>query len=422
MMKRLLPLILALLFTATFVLAAPSISGGGGGGGISGSGTSGQVAYFSGSTTLTGNANLTFNGTTLTSNVGSGSDAIALSTNGARLHLGTGSADYLYSTGASVAVASALIINDQLNERVDSPSSGYWLNIGSTGQVNLLMTAGSPAALDLYYTTTTLHSSSIASDGHYTSSASAGNAAFLASNGGSFYSNATGAPWNAVSVVNDGASAIAFQFDTANALSTSGANLLVLNNNSVPKFTVDYSGAGTFVGGLTWALSVDHVDVGTAANAASAQALPSCSAADSALQYNTSTHAFQCNTGGNIVTFANYCVGAYAGDGNCLGGYVSRFGTEHTLNSYSAICSVGTAGSGGSNTAEEIDLYDLTASSTLTSDSSHFLCQTAAGTPITLTFGAQALTSTHQYVIRQHSKGSCSTGPVDFFCNVNLSP
>lgn len=70
--------------------------------------------------------------------------------------------------------------------------------------------------------------------------------AFYAVNGGAFQSGAF--PFHGLSGEPDGASAIGFQMNTVNALSTAGAVLLSLENNSVQKFVVDLNG-GIIAGG-----------------------------------------------------------------------------------------------------------------------------------------------------------------------------
>lgn len=97
-----------------------------------------------GNLTVNGDAGVVgggYYGSTITSNVASGSNAIALTTNGARIDLGTGTKDYLTSDGFAITLGGTVNISggglNVLSNNIDITGAGYITNSSAGSALKL---------------------------------------------------------------------------------------------------------------------------------------------------------------------------------------------------------------------------------------------------------------------------------------------
>jgi hypothetical protein len=207
---------------------------------------------------------------TILSSVASGSDAFQALT-GARLHLGNGSSDYLYSNGFSLVTcagdlaavssltSSALFAwqNTTLNIAGQSPDSGgavgiilcnhTFLTTPGARLVSIQNGAGGleVANVDLVgrFNSAATGSAFHATVGYFTSDQVVGQTAFYTPYGGNW--NGGPYPCSQITDVASTGTAIASLINTTASLVTPGDKLLVIKNNNVEKFSVDKDGAVT---------------------------------------------------------------------------------------------------------------------------------------------------------------------------------
>jgi hypothetical protein len=143
---------------------------------------------------------------TLTFTTGSGSNALVLST-GARIDMGGGANDYIYSDGTAVAFGGGIVLGGGITQSTGNTA------LSTVTVSNFLVSNG------IFYA----RGNTITDDNNST----------LVMNDG----------------VADGAAAIAFALNSTTSLATAGAKILAIRNNTVEKFAIDKDGKFIFPGG-----------------------------------------------------------------------------------------------------------------------------------------------------------------------------
>lgn len=203
-----------------------------------------------------------------------GADAISLVT-GARLHLGSGTTDYLYSNGTTGTVVAGVLIVDAAARPVvlDGTTIAGYSGMWSTGAARTvsnytIIATDTVTAINNPDTTTgkigfrfgNSEKLSLDKDGHitwplgttYYGTANGhyfGNGNLYSNYGGLYLGFGSGTGGVITTEVGDGASAIALTLNNS-ALAIAGAKLLSSKNNNVEKFFLDKDGLGAFRGGI----------------------------------------------------------------------------------------------------------------------------------------------------------------------------
>jgi hypothetical protein len=323
-----------------------------------------------------------------------------------------------YSVSLAAVALTAVLSSFLASADIPPSGSGGVKGNGALNRVAVwsgFSTLSSSASLTFDGTTLTNAAGNISdTGGFFTCSAGfPAGTCYYAPNGGAFQSG-PGATLHLLSGQTDGASAVGARIGTATAFTTAGTKLAQFTNAGVEKAYVDLNGR------LSFTLSTDTTLLGIA-NGATEATLPSCSAADSVLQYNTSTHAYSCVAqGASISAYSGPCQSGSASSSLCStndlawpGGYISaRTGATISGN---ATCSCLVAGSG---TTYQLQLFD---NGVATGSTATVSCTTAAGTDFAAAFGSVSTTAGHHYTASKHTNCT-TTQPAGCACILQVTP
>lgn len=215
------------------------------------------VATFNGSVSIGGSLAVTgsYAPVSLAPSAASGANAIILNA-GARINL-NGTTDYLYDSGGVAAFNGSVNIGTGStdNVQISGGSTGGTIDTsaGTLGIGNTNATTITLGRAGQIVTVTGTLSSSATATAFEALSLGNGNNGIVMTEGGvlsfdginagaNIWSSTTDHIFRFQSKVGNSGSAIAYLLNTSNALSTSGALLLSLQNNGTQKFSVDYAG------------------------------------------------------------------------------------------------------------------------------------------------------------------------------------